>query len=99
MTAFEIFLIRSFMKDVPPSLIESARMDGSSEFRNLVSIAIPLTRQSLTSLFIFAAKWSWNAHFAPLILIQRAKLRTAPIDLDYFRQQFTTTIPLFLRRH
>ena len=94
MTAFGIFLIRSFMKDIPPSLLESARMDGSSEFRNLVSIVIPLTRQSLTSLFIFAAMWSWNAYFAPLILIQREKLRTVPIGLDYFRQQFTSDYPL-----
>jgi raffinose/stachyose/melibiose transport system permease protein len=94
MTAFGIFLLRSFMKDIPQSLLESARMDGSSEFRNLLFIAVPLTRQSLTSLLIFAAMWSWNSYFAPLILIQRERFRTVPIGLDYFRQQFTADYPL-----
>jgi ABC-type glycerol-3-phosphate transport system permease component len=37
-----IFLLRGFMKDIPHALLESARIDGSTEMQNLYHIIVPM---------------------------------------------------------
>jgi raffinose/stachyose/melibiose transport system permease protein len=86
---FSVFLLRGFMKDIPASLLESARIDGSNEWKNLVYIIIPLVSPAVVAVTIFAVLGAWNNYMLPTILIRDDMLRTIPVGLDYFRTKFT----------
>lgn len=91
---FSIFLLRGFMKDIPYALLESARMDGSTEAKNLYYIIMPMLYAPLVSLIVFTAIGTWNNFMLPTILIQNDQLRTLPVGLNYFQTKFTMDYPM-----
>jgi raffinose/stachyose/melibiose transport system permease protein len=91
---FGILLMRGFMRDLPASVIESARLDGANEWQTLVHIVAPLVRPALVSLLIFTAMSSWNNFILPTIMVQRDALRTVPVGLNYFKDQHFTDFPM-----
>ena len=68
---FATFLLRSFMIQLPPELLESAQIDGASSFRAFRSIILPLSRPAIASLAVLQFLWVWNDLLMALIFIQR----------------------------
>ena len=66
---FNLLILVSFLKGLPMSLIESARMDGAGEFRILWSIAAPLAKPSLATIALWIIALHWNAYMQPLLYI------------------------------
>lgn len=91
---FGTFLLSGFIKDIPASLLESARIDGSTEWKNLWYIVAPIIKPALISLLIFTFMWSWNAFMLPNIMVKSEAMRTLPLGLDFFRGKNTQNIPL-----
>ncbi len=67
---FSTFLLRSFMVQLPPELLESAEIDGASSLRVFRSIVLPLSRPALASLAVLQFLWVWNDLLMALIFIQ-----------------------------
>jgi ABC-type glycerol-3-phosphate transport system permease component len=86
---FSVFMLRGFMRDIPATLLESARIDGATEWDNLVYIILPVAMPAVVAVTIFSVMGSWNNYMLPTILIQDDNLRTIPVGLDYFRSKFT----------
>jgi len=55
-----IFLLHNFMKDVPPSLIEAARVDGAGHVKIFFRVLLPLLVPAIASFAIFQFLWVWN---------------------------------------
>ena len=55
-----IFLLRSYMVGLPREVIESARVDGATEFEIFRRIVLPLSFPALASFAIFQFLWVWN---------------------------------------
>ena len=55
-----IFLLHNFMKDIPPSLIEAARMDGAGHVKIFFQVLLPLLVPAIASFAIFQFLWVWN---------------------------------------
>lgn len=55
-----IYLLRTYMAGLPREIVESARMDGATEFQILVRIILPLCFPALASFAIFQFLWTWN---------------------------------------
>ena len=91
---FSVFLMRGFMRDLPKSVIESARLDGANEVQTLFYIVTPLVRPALVALLIFTAVSSWNNFMLPTVMIQKDALRTVPVGLNYFKDQHFTNFPM-----
>lgn len=91
---FSIFLMRGFMKGIPVSLLEAARIDGANEYKTLFSIIAPLVKPAVISLLIFTLICSWNNFMLPTIMISKDKLRTVPLGLNAFKSKYTTDISL-----
>jgi alpha-glucoside transport system permease protein len=68
---FATFLLRSFMVQLPPELLESAEIDGASSLRAFFSIILPLSRPAIASLAVLQFLWVWNDLLMALIFIQR----------------------------
>lgn len=85
--AFGIFLCKQACEEVPNEVIESARLDGASDFRIYWQIILPLIRPTLGSLTIFTFLNYWNDYLNPLIMLNDVKKMTLPIALSFFSSQ------------
>ncbi len=55
-----VFLLHNFMKDIPRSLIEAARVDGAGHVKIFFRIMLPLLTPAIASFGIFQFLWVWN---------------------------------------
>lgn len=55
-----IFLLHNFMKEIPSSLIEAARVDGAGHVRIFFKVLMPLMLPAIASFGIFQFLWVWN---------------------------------------
>ena len=55
-----IFLLHNFMKDIPPSLIEAARVDGAGHVNIFFKVLLPLLVPAIASFAIFQFLGVWN---------------------------------------
>ena len=62
-SAFNLIVIRTNMKTIPESFIESAKIDGAREFRIFWQIIMPLCLPTLATIALFVAVGSWNSWF------------------------------------
>jgi putative aldouronate transport system permease protein len=65
--AFNFVVMRTYMRTIPESIIESARMDGYGEFYIFIRIVFPLCLPVLATIGLFVAVGSWNAWFDTMI--------------------------------
>ncbi|MCL1989219.1 MAG: carbohydrate ABC transporter permease [Firmicutes bacterium] len=66
-SAFNLIIIRTYMKSVSESLVESARLDGASDFRIYAQIIMPLCKPTLATIALFVAVGAWNTWFDTFI--------------------------------
>jgi putative aldouronate transport system permease protein len=65
--AFNFLIIRTYLKTIPESLIESVRMEGGGEFTIFFRIILPLSLPILATVALFIAVGAWNSWFDTLI--------------------------------
>lgn len=106
--AFGIFLMRQSIISIPSDYIEAARIDGASELRILWKVILPQCRPALAILAIFSFRDSWDQYLWPLTVVSVDRLRTYPLGLVQFGQDYgnppteqmavavMATIPVFL---
>jgi alpha-glucoside transport system permease protein len=78
---FAIYLLHSSFSGLPRSLIEAARIDGSSEFRTFWRIVLPLSVPGIASLAIFQFLWVWNDLLVALIFLQSPNLQPMTVGV------------------
>jgi multiple sugar transport system permease protein len=88
-SAFGIFLCKQFIEGIPRDFIESARIDGASEFRTFRSLIVPQITPVLSALGIFTFMSSWNNYIWPLIVLNEERKMTVPLALVIFNSQNT----------
>lgn len=91
-----VFLLRQYMLTIPDELIDSARIDGASEWRIYLQIILPLARPALAVLTIFSIMWRWNDFLWPLIVLSRSELFTLQVGLNSFQGELQTQWDLIL---
>lgn len=67
---FSVFLLTKFMRRIPYSLIEAAKVDGAGEWQIFTKICLPQCRSALYSIAILVFIDYWNMVEQPLILLQ-----------------------------
>jgi len=90
MDAYGIFLMRQFIRPLPDELIEAARVDGAGEFRIYLRVILPQCKPALAVLGLFTFVFQWNEFLWPLIATSRTEMRTLPIGLTLFNQEYFT---------
>ncbi len=69
MVPYNLIIMRNFLRSIPDSLEESAKLDGASNFRIWRSIIMPLSKPVLATVALWVAVAQWNAYFDALIYI------------------------------
>jgi putative aldouronate transport system permease protein len=68
-SVFNLVVIRSFFMSIPGELIDSARIDGASEWGILMRIVLPLSKAVVAVVGLFYAVGYWNAYFNSVLYI------------------------------
>ncbi len=69
-SAYNVIVARTFFKQtIAKELLEAATVDGCSDFRFFIRIAIPLSKPIIAVLCLWVAVSLWNSYFGPMIYI------------------------------
>lgn len=80
------FFIKQYMdSNLPVSLVEAARIDGSGEFHTFNRIVIPLVKPAIAVQTIFSFVGSWNNYFTPSLILHDNNKKTLPILMAQLR--------------
>ena len=90
------FLLREFYNQIPRELEEAAVIDGGTVFQIYRNIYLPLSIPAMTTLFLLAFISNWNSLLRAVIYIKSAKIRTLPIGLMTFQDEYTAQWDLLL---
>ncbi|OPH52209.1 sugar ABC transporter permease [Paenibacillus ferrarius] len=97
MNGFNILVMRTFFQGIPPSLMESATIDGAGEFRVWWQIVMPLSLPVLATIGLFNTLAYWNDWFNSMIFISDAKwfslqyvMQKTLMDIQFLSQQSGT---------
>lgn len=96
MSAFGVFLMRQFILAVPDDYIDAGRIDGASELRIYFQIVVPLIQPALITLAIVVFVASWDEFLWMLIVTTGDALRTLPVGLAKFVEQYRTRYELMM---
>lgn len=81
-TAYNFFLVKQFVEQIPNALIEAARIDGCGEMRIYWQVIMPLLTPAWSTLMVFSFVSSWNDYFSPLIYLNDQAMKTLPLALN-----------------
>lgn len=82
---FTIFILISFMGNVPKELEEAATIDGMSPYGILFKIVTPLVKSGIITASILNAISFWNEYFMALILLQQDSKNTLGVAMDLLK--------------
>ncbi|GBG11357.1 sugar ABC transporter permease [Paenibacillus sp. MY03] len=92
--AFAIFLFRQFMSTIPTELLEATRLDGASEYRIFLQIALPISKPILAVQAILTFIAGWNSFLWPLIIANDESLYTLSVGLSLLKGQYAANFGL-----
>ena len=94
--AFNIFLLRQFMRGIPLSLDEAALVDGASYPRIYAQIILPLSKTPMIVVALFQFMAVWNDFLGPLIYVNRERYFTLALGLQMFIGYYTAQWELLM---
>jgi ABC-type glycerol-3-phosphate transport system permease component len=94
--AFGMFLFRQAMLGVPHSLVEAARVDGASEFRIYLRVAMPLVQPMTAAFALIVFMGHWNSLLGPQVFLQTGYKLTVPVLLTQYVAQYSEQFGIYL---
>jgi multiple sugar transport system permease protein len=89
---FGLYLMWIYSADsVPKEILESARVDGSGEFRTFFRISLPLLAPGFITVLLFNVVATWNNFFLPLIMLKDPDWYPLTLGLYTWNEQAATT--------
>jgi len=79
---FSVFLLTKFMRRIPLSLIEAAKLDGAGEWQIFTKVCMPMCRSALYSIAILVFIDYWNMVEQPIILLSDTTLHPLSVFLS-----------------
>ena len=89
-TFYNMIIFISFFKTIPESLLESARLDGASEFRIYWQILLPNCKAVLATIGLYSAVYNWNDYYLGVIYIRNKTLQ--PLQTILYKLLAETTM-------
>jgi len=74
-TAWYVVVTRSFFESIPDEIIESARLDGASEYRIFGQLILPLSKPIIAVLALYFSIGHWNSYFPALLYLGKKELQ------------------------
>ena len=95
-TAFNVLIVKTFFTlNLPDSILESAKIDGASEFRTFISIVFPLSTPVIATIGLFSVLAYWNDWYLCLLFINDTKY----YNIQYSMYQALRTVEYLTSSH
>lgn len=82
-SVYNLLIMKSYIRSIPDSLIDAAKIDGCGEFRTLVQVVVPLIKPALATVGLFIALAYWNDWYNAMLYINSEE----KYPLQYFLYQ------------
>ena len=89
-----VWMMRSFLADIPPALFEAASLDGAGLIKTLVRVVAPIAMPGIASTALICFIFSWNELLLANLLTSSQAAQTSPV----FLLSFQTSQGLFLAK-
>lgn len=89
-SVFSVFMLKQNFESVPNELYYAAKVDGTSDFKFLWMIMVPLSKSAIVAVAILKIIGSWNSFMWPLIVTNERLLRPLPVGLQAFTTEAGT---------
>ena len=86
--AFNLFVLRNFIAEIPRDLFAAAEIDGAGHFAQLRHVVIPMSASILGTLAILAFLQKWNEFLLPLVILRDQELFTLGVGLIYLDGEY-----------
>ncbi|MGR5211171.1 carbohydrate ABC transporter permease [Vibrio astriarenae] len=86
-SAYNVFLMVQFMKQIDNAYLEAARIDGASEFRIFWKIILPMIKPALSTVGVLTFMNTWNDFMNPLLYVRDDSLMTLQLALYNFQTE------------
>lgn len=86
--AFNLFVLRNFIEDLPKDLFEAAEIDGATHLQRVINVVVPMSAPILGTLAILAFLGKWNDFLLPLIVLRDKELFTLGVGLIYLDGEY-----------
>ncbi|HBI74528.1 MAG TPA: hypothetical protein DEG06_10625 [Lachnospiraceae bacterium] len=86
MSAYDMFILRNFFQSLPPSLEESAFLDGANAFQIFYKIILPLSKPVLAAVTMFYGIGNWNSYMDGVLYVNKSDMQLLQV---YLRQLIT----------
>jgi multiple sugar transport system permease protein len=80
---FGVLIFTAFMSGIPDELLSAAKIDGAGHWRTFQSIVMPVSRNSIVTVSLFAFLWAWSDFIFASTLNRNSDV--IPITLGIFR--------------
>ncbi len=91
-----VFILTSFMKEIPREIEESAEIDGCGKIQMFFSMILPLAKPGLATLAIYNGVNMWNEFSFAYTLTQSSQNRTLPLAIWEFQGQYSMNTPMIM---
>ena len=91
-----VFILTSFMREIPIEIEESAQIDGCSKYKMFFKIIMPLAKPGLATLAIYNGVNMWNEFSFAYTLTQSTVNRTLPLAVWEFQGQYSMNTPMIM---
>ena len=95
-SAVATFLYRQAFRGIPIVLDDAARIDGASSWQIWWKVIMPNAGPVTAALGIFTFLGNWNEFLWPLVVTNRAEMRTIPVGLSSFQGQYSVQWELLM---
>mgnify|MGYP001051852615 FL=1 len=87
-TGFCTLFMRNFIRALPYSLIEAARVEGVAEWRIFIYIVLPLMKPAIAALSVLIFTFIWNDYFWAIVLTQGPDAQPVTAGITAFNSQY-----------
>lgn len=91
-----VFILTSFMQQIPKEIEEAATIDGCGKMRIFFSVILPMAKPGLSTLAIYNGVNMWNEFIFGYTLTQSQGNRTLPLAVWEFQGQYSMNTPMIM---
>lgn len=86
---FAVWMLRGFFVAIPEELEDAAAVDGAGMMTTIHKVIVPLAGPGIAAIAMFTFIRAWNEFLFALVLLQSQSLRTLPLGLASFQEEYT----------
>lgn len=87
--AFNIFVLRNFIEDIPQDLFDAIEIDGGNVLHQIGYVVIPMSMPVIGTLGILCIIGQWNNFVSPLLYLRDSNLQTISVALLHLEGEYT----------